>query len=175
MSLSTLLVLLDLFSELSAEWLLRGEGNMLRIATSNDTSASSDDKVKDVAYWKHVALSMSEEVTEKKDRIKELERELQRLGEKGSIRQRFQDCLGKRHRSCCITSKRPYHIGSFSCYNKTIHHISLMKQKTSSLSDLIHPIEVSADEQEEVKVYPYGKLVPYRRVGNKVYVRYIRI
>lgn len=34
MSLSTLLVLLDLFSELSAEWLLRGEGNMLRIATS---------------------------------------------------------------------------------------------------------------------------------------------
>ena len=50
MSLSTLLVLLDLFSELSAEWLLRGEGNMLRIATSNDTSASSDDKVKDVAY-----------------------------------------------------------------------------------------------------------------------------
>lgn len=81
MSLSTLLVLLDLFSELSAEWLLRGEGNMLRIATSNDTSASSDDKVKDVAYWKHVALSMSEEVTEKKDRIKELERELQRLGD----------------------------------------------------------------------------------------------
>ena len=81
MSLSALLVLLDLFSELSAEWLLRGEGNMLRIATSNDTSASSDDKVKDVAYWKHVALSMSEEVTEKKDRIKELERELQRLGD----------------------------------------------------------------------------------------------
>lgn len=81
MSLSTLLVLLDLFSELSAEWLLRGEGNMLRTATSNDTSASSDDKVKDVAYWKHVALSMSEEVTEKKDRIKELERELQRLGD----------------------------------------------------------------------------------------------
>lgn len=81
MSLSTLLVLLDLFSELSAEWLLRGEGNMLRIATSNDTSASSDDKVKDVAYWKHVALSMREEVTEKKDRIKELERELQRLGD----------------------------------------------------------------------------------------------
>lgn len=81
MSLSTSLVLLDLFSELSAEWLLRGEGNMLRIATSNDTSASSDDKVKDVAYWKHVALSMSEEVTEKKDRIKELERELQRLGD----------------------------------------------------------------------------------------------
>lgn len=81
MSLSTLLVLLDLFSELSAEWLLRGEGNMLRTATSNDTSAVSDEKVKDVAYWKHVALSMSEEVTEKKDRIKELERELQRLGD----------------------------------------------------------------------------------------------
>ena len=37
--------------------------------------------LKDVAYWKHVALSMSEEVTEKKDRIKELERELQRLGD----------------------------------------------------------------------------------------------
>lgn len=49
-----------------------------------------------------------------------------------------------------------------------------MKQKTSSLSDLIHPIEVSADEQKEVKVYPFGKLVPYRRIGNKVYVRYIR-
>lgn len=81
MSLSTLLVLLDLFSELSAEWLLRGEGNMLRTATSNDASAVSDEKVKDVAYWKHVALSMSEEVTEKKDRIKELERELQRLGD----------------------------------------------------------------------------------------------
>ena len=81
MSLSTLLVLLDLFSELSAEWLLRGEGSMLKTVTSNDTSASSDDKVKDVAYWKHVALSMSEEVTEKKDRIKELERELQRLGD----------------------------------------------------------------------------------------------
>lgn len=81
MSLSTLLVLSGLFSELSAEWLLRGEGNMLRIATSNDTSASSDDKVKDVAYWKHVALSMSEEVTGKKDRIKELERELRRLGD----------------------------------------------------------------------------------------------
>ena len=81
MSLSTLLVLLDLFSELSAEWLLRGEGRMLKTVTSNDTSASSDDKVKDVAYWKHVALSMSEEVTEKKDRIKELERELQRLGD----------------------------------------------------------------------------------------------
>lgn len=81
MSLSTLLVLLDLFSELSAEWLLRGEGSMLKAVTSNDTSASSDDKVKDVAYWKHVALSMSEEVTEKKDRIKELERELQRLGD----------------------------------------------------------------------------------------------
>ena len=80
-SLSTLLVLLDLFSELSAEWLLRGEGSMLKTVTSNDTSASSDDKVKDVAYWKHVALSMSEEVTEKKDRIKELERELQRLGD----------------------------------------------------------------------------------------------
>lgn len=81
MSLSTLLVLLDLFSELSAGWLLRGEGSMLKTVTSNDTSASSDDKVKDVAYWKHVALSMSEEVTEKKDRIKELERELQRLGD----------------------------------------------------------------------------------------------
>ena len=81
MSLSTLLVLLDLFSELSAEWLLRGERSMLKTVTSNDTSASSDDKVKDVAYWKHVALSMSEEVTEKKDRIKELERELQRLGD----------------------------------------------------------------------------------------------
>ena len=49
MSLSTLLVLLDLFSELSAEWLLRGEGSMLKTVTSNDTSASSDDKVKDVA------------------------------------------------------------------------------------------------------------------------------
>ena len=48
-----------------------------------------------------------------------------------------------------------------------------MKQKTSSLSDLIHPIEVSADEQKEVKVYPFGKLVPYRRIGNKVDVRYI--
>ena len=81
MSLSTLLVLLDLFSELSAEWLLRGEGSMSKTVTSHDTSASSDDKVKDVAYWKHVALSMSEEVTEKKDRIKELERELQRLGD----------------------------------------------------------------------------------------------
>lgn len=42
-----------------------------------------------------------------------------------------------------------------------------MKQKTSSLSDLIHPIGISADEQEEVKVYPYGKLVPYRRVGRE--------
>ena len=54
---------------------------MLKTVTSNDTSASSDDKEKKVAYWKHVALSMSEEVTEKKDRIKELERELQRLGD----------------------------------------------------------------------------------------------
>lgn len=34
MSLSTLLVLLDLFSELSAEWLLRGEGSMLKTVTS---------------------------------------------------------------------------------------------------------------------------------------------
>ena len=81
MPLSTPLVLLDLFSELSAEWLLRGEGGMLKAVTSNDTSASSDDKVKDVAYWKHVALPMSEEVTEKKDRIKELERGLRRLGD----------------------------------------------------------------------------------------------
>lgn len=81
LSLETIVSLLNAFSDISAEWLLRGEGNMLRTATSNDTSAFSDDKVKDVAYWKHVALSMSEEVTEKKDRIKELERELQRLGD----------------------------------------------------------------------------------------------
>lgn len=81
LSLETIVSLLNAFSDISAEWLLRGEGNMLRTATSNDTSAVSDEKVKDVAYWKHVALSMSEEVTEKKDRIKELERELQRLGD----------------------------------------------------------------------------------------------
>ena len=66
---------------IDANWLLREKGNMLRVVTSNDASAVSDEKVKDVAYWKHVALSMSEEVTEKKDRIKELERELQRLGD----------------------------------------------------------------------------------------------
>lgn len=79
--MTSVMKILDAFDLIDANWLLRGEGNMLRIATSNDTSASSDDKVKDVAYWKHVALSMSEEVTEKKDRIKELERELQRLGD----------------------------------------------------------------------------------------------
>ena len=139
--MTSVMKILDAFDLIDANWLLREKGNMLRVVTSNDASAVSDEKVKDVAYWKHVALSMSEEVTEKKDRIKELERELQRLGDEldqrllkeeregGASGKGFQDCLGKRHRSCCITCERSHHIGSFSCYNKTIHHVSLMKQK----------------------------------------------
>ena len=79
--MTSVMKILDAFDLIDANWLLREKGNMLRVVTSNDASAVSDEKVKDVAYWKHVALSMSEEVTEKKDRIKELERELQRLGD----------------------------------------------------------------------------------------------
>ncbi len=79
--MTSVMKILDAFDLIDANWLLREKGNMLRVVTSNDASAVSDEKVKDVAYWKHVALSMSEEVTEKKDSIKELERELQRLGD----------------------------------------------------------------------------------------------
>ena len=79
--MTSVMKILVAFDLIDANWLLREKGNMLRVVTSNDASAVSDEKVKDVAYWKHVALSMSEEVTEKKDRIKELERELQRLGD----------------------------------------------------------------------------------------------
>ena len=73
--MTSVMKILDAFDLIDANWLLREKGNMLRVVTSNDASAVSDEKVKDVA------LSMSEEVTEKKDRIKELERELQRLGD----------------------------------------------------------------------------------------------
>lgn len=42
-----------------ANWLLNGEGDMLKTSASNNSSSSVHDNVKDVAYWKHVALSMS--------------------------------------------------------------------------------------------------------------------
>ena len=64
-----------------ANWLLNGEGDMLKTSASNNSSSSVHDNVKDVAYWKHVALSMSEEVAEKKDIIKDLKEKVKRLGE----------------------------------------------------------------------------------------------
>ena len=64
-----------------ANWLLNGEGDMLKTSASNNSSSSVHDNVEDVAYWKHVALSMSEEVAEKKDIIKDLKEKVKRLGE----------------------------------------------------------------------------------------------
>lgn len=75
---------------LSAEWLLRGEGEMLKQSNiSQDEDSSQKNTDQDAEYWKHIALSNMEIMTLHVDdlnaRIKELEAEILSLKSNGSM------------------------------------------------------------------------------------------
>lgn len=75
---------------LSAEWLLRGEGEMLKQSNISQDEDSSQKKTdQDAEYWKHIALSNMEIMTLHVDdlnaRIKELEAEILNLKSNGSM------------------------------------------------------------------------------------------
>lgn len=76
--------ILLVYSELSAEWLLRGEGEMLKRSNiSQDEDSSQKNIDQDAEYWKHIALSNMEIMTQHVDslnaKIKELEAEILNL------------------------------------------------------------------------------------------------
>ena len=53
--------ILLVYSELSAEWLLRGEGEMLKQSNlSLDENPSQKDTEQNAEYWKHIALTNME-------------------------------------------------------------------------------------------------------------------
>ena len=75
---------------LSAEWLLRGEGEMLKQSNiSQDEDSSQKNTDQDAEYWKHIDLSNMEIMTLHVDdlnaRIKELEAEILSLKSNGSM------------------------------------------------------------------------------------------
>ena len=79
-----------IYTDLSAEWLLRGEGEMLKRSNiSQDEDSSQKNTDQDAEYWKHVALSNMEIMTLHVDdlnaRIKELEAEILNLKSNGSM------------------------------------------------------------------------------------------
>lgn len=79
-----------IYTDLSAEWLLRGEGEMLKQSNiSQDEDSSQKNTDQDAEYWKHIALSNMEIMTLHVDdlnaRIKELEAEILSLKSNGSI------------------------------------------------------------------------------------------
>lgn len=82
--------ILLVYSELSAEWLLRGEGEMLKQSNlSLDENPSQKDTEQNAEYWKHIALTNMEIMTLHVDdlnaRIKELEAEILNLKSNGSM------------------------------------------------------------------------------------------
>ena len=79
-----------IYTDLSAEWFLRGEGEMLKRSNiSQDEDSSQKNTDQDAEYWKHVALSNMEIMTLHVDdlnaRIKELEAEILNLKSNGSM------------------------------------------------------------------------------------------
>lgn len=79
-----------IYTDLSAEWLLRGEGEMLKQSNiSQDEDSSQKNTDQDAEYWKHIALSNMEIMTLHVDdlnaRIKELEAEILNLKSNGSM------------------------------------------------------------------------------------------
>lgn len=79
-----------IYTDLSAEWLLRGEGEMLKRSNiSQDEDSSQKNTDQDAEYWKHIALSNMEIMTLHVDdlnaRIKELEAEILSLKSNGSM------------------------------------------------------------------------------------------
>mgnify|MGYP002566122027 FL=1 len=79
-----------IYTDLSAEWLLRGEGEMLKQSNISQDEDSSQKKTdQDAEYWKHIALSNMEIMTLHVDdlnaRIKELEAEILNLKSNGSM------------------------------------------------------------------------------------------
>lgn len=79
-----------IYTDLSAEWLLRGEGEMLKQSNiSQDEDSSQKNTDQDAEYWKHIALSNMEIMTLHVDdlnaRIKELEAEILSLKPNGSM------------------------------------------------------------------------------------------
>lgn len=79
-----------IYTDLSAEWLLRGEGEMLKQSNiSQDEDSSQKNTDQDAEYWKHIALSNMEIMTLHVDdlnaRIKELEAEILSLKSNGSM------------------------------------------------------------------------------------------
>ena len=76
--------ILLVYSELSAEWLLRGEGEMLKQSNlSLDENPSQKDTEQNAEYWKHIALTNMEIMTQHVDslnaKIKGLEAEILNL------------------------------------------------------------------------------------------------
>lgn len=79
-----------IYTDLSAEWLLRGEGEMLKQSNiSQDEDSSQKNIDQNAEYWKHIALSNMEIMTLHVDdlnaRIKELEAEILNLKSNGSM------------------------------------------------------------------------------------------
>lgn len=79
-----------IYTDLSAEWLLRGEGEMLKQSNiSQDEDSSQKNTDQNAEYWKHIALSNMEIMTLHVDdlnaRIKELEAEILNLKSNGSM------------------------------------------------------------------------------------------
>lgn len=79
-----------IYTDLSAEWLLRGEGEMLKRSNiSQDEDSSQKNTDQNAEYWKHIALSNMEIMTLHVDdlnaRIKELEAEILNLKSNGSM------------------------------------------------------------------------------------------
>lgn len=79
-----------IYTDLSDEWLLRGEGEMLKQSNISQDEDSSQKKTdQDAEYWKHIALSNMEIMTLHVDdlnaRIKELEAEILNLKSNGSM------------------------------------------------------------------------------------------
>lgn len=90
LSLETVVSLLNSFNDISAEWLLRGEGEMLKQSNiSQDEDSSQKNTDQNAEYWKHIALSNMEIMTLHVDdlnaRIKELEAEILNLKSNGSM------------------------------------------------------------------------------------------
>lgn len=79
-----------IYTDLLAEWLLRGEGEMLKQSNiSQDEDSSQKNIDQNAEYWKHIALSNMEIMTLHVDdlnaRIKELEAEILNLKSNGSM------------------------------------------------------------------------------------------
>lgn len=75
LSLTTVLAILNEFEDISAEWLLRGEGNMYKDAKASTNIETEEDSPED-EFYKDIILTYQEMTKEYRKRIEYLETEL---------------------------------------------------------------------------------------------------